>query len=374
MKILWMSWKDPLNPKSGGAERISQKLMRHLALNGHEVILITSNFKCAKESHDLNNLKIIRIGNSFTVYWKAYRYYKNNLMGWADLVIDEMNTIPFFCKLYTKEPNLLLTYQLCREIWFHQMVFPLSIIGYLLEPIYLLVLKDRFCITESTSTKNDLINHGFNPTKIHILPISIDDEFLSNYELMKCPNNKTLLSLGSIRPMKRTLDQILAFEIAKDKIPDLELNVIGDASTRYGSKVLSYIKTSRHKSSINYLGRLDESEKISALKNSSLIMVTSVKEGWGLIVTEANSQGTPAVVYDVDGLRDSVQRNITGLICEKNSPLCLAENIVELLENPKKYNDMKSNALSYSKNFTNQALFKRFDEIISNFLSDCRFQ
>ena len=42
--------------------------------------------------------------------------------------------------------------------------------------------------------------------------------------------------------------------------------------------------------------------------------MTSVREGWGLVVTEANACGTPAVVYDVPGLRDSVRNEETGLV------------------------------------------------------------
>jgi hypothetical protein len=57
-------------------------------------------------------------------------------VGWADIVIDETNTIPFFAKYYVKEPHLMFFHQLCREIWFYQMRFPLSLIGYLLEPLY----------------------------------------------------------------------------------------------------------------------------------------------------------------------------------------------------------------------------------------------
>ena len=72
-----------------------------------------------------------------------YKYYKKNLIGWANLVIDEVNTIPFFAKYYVKEKNIVFIHQLCREIWFYEMIFPLNLIGYFLEPIYLLFLSDR---------------------------------------------------------------------------------------------------------------------------------------------------------------------------------------------------------------------------------------
>src|ERR1035438_3580696 len=39
------------------------------------------------------------------VYLEAFLYYKKNLHSWPDLVIEEINTIPFFTKYYIKQRN-----------------------------------------------------------------------------------------------------------------------------------------------------------------------------------------------------------------------------------------------------------------------------
>ena len=49
-----------------------------------------------------------------------------------------------------------------------------------------------------------------------------------------------------------------------------------------------------------------------------------MKEGWGLIVDEANAVGTPVAVYDVLGFRDSVARG-WGIATPELSPAGLAE-------------------------------------------------
>ena len=86
-------------------------------------------------------------------------------------------------------------------------------------------------------------------------------------------------------------------------------------------------------------------------------MVTSIKEGWCIVVTEANSQGTPAVAYDVDGLRDSVMDGETGLISNAN-PEDFAKKIVDLLSNQSKYSRVQRGAWETSKdvNFDKGAL------------------
>ena len=50
-------------------------------------------------------------------------------------------------------------------------------------------------------------------------------------------------------------------------------------------------------------------------------MAPSLAEGWGLTVLEANSVGTPAVAYDVPGLRDSVRDKMTGWLVPPGTSL-----------------------------------------------------
>lgn len=364
MKVLWFTWKDLKNPASGGAEVVNEELCKRLTQDGHEVIIITAGFKNLVEEEIVNGYKIIRVGNKWSVYWQAYKYYKKNLQGWADLVIDEMNTIPFFCKYYVKEKNIMFVHQLCRQIWFYQMLFPFSLIGYVFEPVYLWLLNNREVITVSESTKKDLMKFGFKQENINIISEGIELQPIADLESIEKYQEPTILSLGSIRSMKRTLHIVKAFELAKKEISELKLKIAGENNSRYGQRVLSYIKNSKHKNSIEYLGKVSKDKKIELMQKSHLICVTSVKEGWGLIVTEANSQGTPAVVYDVDGLRDSVVNNQTGLICKKNNSQNLAKNIILLLKNLSKYDRIRESGWLWSKHTNFDLSYKQFSEIL----------
>ena len=100
------------------------------------------------------------------------------------------------------------------------------------------------------------------------------------------------------------------------------------------------------------------------MKNATLIIVTSIKEGWGLIVTEANSQGTPAIVYNSDGLRDSVIKNVTGKVVERN-PGAMAQAILNVTSNDAAYEKLRHAAWEHSKQFTNDNSYMDFKKIIS---------
>jgi glycosyltransferase involved in cell wall biosynthesis len=369
MKILWFTWKDRKHPQAGGAETVNEELAKRLVRDGHEVIFVVAGFPgCAKEE-SIDGFKVIRVGGRYSVYWKAFRYYRKHLREWADLIVEEVNTMPFFTKLYTRgERTMYVFYQLCREIWFYQFPFPFNYVGYISEPLYLRYLAKTQCITltESESTKQDLTKYGFNKDLVYTFSVGIEIERLHSIEGIEKYTEPTMLSLGAIREMKRTDHQIKAFELAKKSIPNLKLKIAGSGSGRYFKKVQKMIQLSEYRNDIDYLGRISLQDKILLMQKSHFITVTSVKEGWGLIVTESNSQGTPAIVYNVDGLRDSVRNNETGLISINNTPESLAIAIVFLFHDADNYARIQKNAWEWSKEITFENGYDQFKKSINS--------
>lgn len=362
-RILWLTWKDLSHPEAGGAELVNEEIAKRLIKNGYEVIFLVSGYKGSKKEEVVDGYKVVRLGNRWLVYYEAFKFYRTHLRAWPDLVIDEINTIPFFAKFYSGIKNIIFIHQLCREIWFYQMPFPLNLIGYLAEPIYLRLLNDRKVITVSQSTKHNLMNYGFKGNNIQIIHEGITLKPIKSLRLKKF-KNPTLLCLGAIRPMKRTHHAIKAFEAARKHIPNLKLMLAGKAIGSYGRKILSLLEKSDFRGNIKYLGSINEKKKIKLLQQCHLILVTSVKEGWGLVVTEANSQGTPAAVYNIDGLRDSVQHGITGVISQENNPKALGGEIVDLLKSEEKYLQIRKRAWQWSREFNFNNTYKDFVKII----------
>lgn len=364
MKILWFTWKDGKHPQAGGAEVVNEELAKRLARDGHEVVFVVAGFPGGATEETVDGFKITRVGNRYTVYWQAYRHYKKCLRGWADIVIDEMNTAPFFSSWYVKEPCVMFVHQLCREVWFHQSSLPLSVVGYLAEPLYLWLLRRNTVITISESTKKDMLRFGFDPKNIHIISEGIEIKPVDDLQSIAKYDHPTMLSLGAFREMKRTVHQIQAFEIAKKRIPDLRLKLAGASGGSYGESVLKMIEKSSYKEDIEYLGRVSQEQKIELMRKCHYIAVTSVKEGWGLIVTEANSQGMPAVGYDVDGLRDSIRNNETGFLSINNTPQSLAIAIETLLVDKDRYESIRRTAWEWSKEITFEKSYRDFMAVV----------
>lgn len=356
MNILWLTWKDDNHPTAGGAEVVLLELSRRLTHDGHNVTWLT----CGYGNHDsvktVDGITIIRVGkNRYMHSIQALLHYARHLRNKFDIVIEVVNTAPYFSVFFGKRSQRFLFYhQLAGSVWFYETRIPISYMGrYIFEPVAtrLLSRANVKTITVSESTRKDLVRFGFQHDRVHIISQGIQLEPISDLSSVQKFSQPTILSLGALRGMKRTMHQIEAFEIAKSKLHNLQLKIAGLADGAYGRAVLSRIRNSPFTTDIEYLGKVTDQTKITLMQRAHLIAVTSVKEGWGLIVTEAASQGTPAVVYDVDGLRDSVRNADTGVITEPK-PTALADGIVAALADPRIYEHMRQNAWRWSRQIT----------------------
>ncbi len=359
MNILWITWKDMGHPEAGGAEVVCSELCKRLLADGHSVTLLTSGYPNATPDGHVPGVKIIRAGSSRYLHPShALFYYIRNLRNKYDILIEEVQGgAPYFSTLFERKARRFLLYhQLGRKNWLYEIKAPFSYLGYyVLVPLAtrIIGLSKVPVITVSESTRQELAKHGLRTQRTSIISEGIQLQPLTNLTEVKKYSDPTILSHGSMRVMKRTIDQIKAFELAKKQIPNLKMKISGSSNSQYGKKVLAYIKTSPYSKDIEYVGRTTDEQKIELMQRCHAIVVTSVEEGWGLIVTEANSQGTPAVVYDVDGLRDSVQNTTTGITTAPN-PTALADGLLSLLESPRLYETIRKNAWQWSKQFTFQ--------------------
>lgn len=369
MKFLFLNWKEKGHPLAGGAELVMHELCTRLVRDGHKVTILTSMYPDAKKHEFRNGINYIRIGsNRYLHSFQALFYYLRHLRNNFDIVVENVNTAPYFAINFLGSSNgVLLYHQLAQEIWFYETAFPLDYIGrYILEPVatWLLKIKKPAVIAMSKSTKKDLVRAGHKPENVHVISEGIDIKPVKEPKNVNKYNRPALLSLGAVRGMKRTLEQIKAFETAKKDIPNLRLYIAGGTNGAYANKVESYIAASPFKSDIELLGQVTEKKKLELMQKSHVLLVTSIKEGWCLVVTETNSQGTPAVVYDADGLRDSVKHRKTGIITKENTPQELAKSAVTLFKDPKKYKILQKNAWEFSKTITFEQCYMDFQNVI----------
>jgi len=105
MHILILNWRDIKNPWAGGAEVVTHEHAKRWVKAGLKVTQFSSMFKGAKKEENVDGVNIIRGGGPYTVYYSAYKHYNSYFKGKFDLVIDEVNTIPFSRHFMLKSLN-----------------------------------------------------------------------------------------------------------------------------------------------------------------------------------------------------------------------------------------------------------------------------
>ncbi|MDR9831398.1 glycosyltransferase family 4 protein, partial [Vibrio sp. FNV 38] len=101
--------------------------------------------------------------------------------------------------------------------------------------------------------------------------------------------------------------------------------------------------------SIEITGRLDE-KRFARLSECRIACMPSRFEGWGITAIEAAAEGIPVIASDIEGLREAVQDNETGVLIESN-PQNLANAIKDLLSNPDRIQALSQNAKKHASKF-----------------------
>src|SRR3990172_13031350 len=155
MNILILNWRDPKNPRSGGAEVVTEKYASYWAGQGHNLTWIANTFPGCNLSEETNNVKYLRVGPSlgysvsglmatypvflFNAIRQAKKIIRENKI---DLVIDEIHGLPFFTPLYSKTRNAMLVCEVAGPIWDKMFPFPINILGKLTEKLIYYIYRN----------------------------------------------------------------------------------------------------------------------------------------------------------------------------------------------------------------------------------------
>jgi glycosyltransferase involved in cell wall biosynthesis len=356
MKILIFSWRGPRHPQAGGAEIVVHEHAKAWVKAGHKVTLFTSSFNNAIDEGLIDGVKIIRQGNqSLQVHINAFIWYLFKRKEKFDLIIDNFHGIPFFTPLYTKTKKLAFIHEVAREVWaMNPWPKPFNLIptlvGGIAEPfIFKFFYKKVPFLTVSNSTKTELKEIGIPEKNITVINNGVVIEKVKNIKKEKV---KTVIFLGALTKDKGIENALEVFKMIFREENNCNFWVVGKGEKEYTKKLINYANKNGLKNKIRFWGFVDNKKKFELLKRAHVLLNTSVREGWGLVVIEAAAMGTPTIAFDVPGLRDSIINDKTGIIIANNSPTSMAKSVIDLLNNKMQYKKLSKNAIDRSKEFS----------------------
>ncbi len=331
MRFLMLNWRDPRNPKSGGAERVTHAYLSALQQRGHEVFWYANEFGGCKREEVIDGLKIIRGGGVGASVLQAVRWYRRQ--PGFDLVIDQYHGIPWYAPWWCRANCIAYLHEVLGPIWGAFYPRPISTLGRRQERVFLWMYRNVQFFVGSESTERALHERGVRNVKV--IHYGIDLQALARLETKPLSEPLRLIAVSRLAPNKRIDHAILALEILLQRGIRAHLTVVGSGEAESQLRQLAS-RPSLH-GHVEFTGQLSEEAKNLRLGQAHFLVHTSMREGWGLNVLEANALGTPAVVYPVAGLVDATIHDQTGLVTTNETPAAAADALIGILKTPDKY-------------------------------------
>jgi glycosyltransferase involved in cell wall biosynthesis len=215
----------------------------------------------------------------------------------------------------------------------------------LAPPIY----RRSRIITLSSSSKDEIVERLRLPAKnISVVPPGIDPRFTPGGRRSPHP---LVVAVGRLVPVKRFDVLVDALVELRHRQPTLQAAIVGEGYERPSLEARV-----RALGAVRWLtlpGHLDDAELTSLYRQAWVIASTSLREGWGMTITEAAACGTPAVVTRIAGHSDAVAHGVSGFLAGDLDGLVHHLDLV--LGNEPLRHQLGQGALEVASRFTWQA-------------------
>ncbi len=304
--ILVFCWRDPNSPKAGGGEVYLHEQARCWVEQGHRVTWVAQQFNGAPVRETLHGIEIVRCGRSLFVFPFAAAWYVFQ-SGWRfDFILDVMNGVPFFTPLFSSKPKACLLYHVHSHHFRQELPWPLSDLAVAIETklVPFIYRRTRF-LTISESSAAEMRELKITRLPLEIIHSGVSDDMRPGTK----HSAPTILYLGRLRRYKGVRKLIDAFSVIKRTIPNARLVIAGT-----GDDELSLRTYAAGLDDVIFAGLVDDQTKVRLYQEAWVFGMPSTLEGWGIVVIEAARCATPAIAFDVNGLRDCILDGETGLL------------------------------------------------------------
>jgi glycosyltransferase involved in cell wall biosynthesis len=215
-------------------------------------------------------------------------------------------------------------------------------------------------IAECPQDKQDLVNlYNADPRRINVVPCGYSIRELHPVEKSKArallglaPDAKIVMHIGRMVARKGVDNIIHAFGLMKNRIPGLQLVIVGGesdvpdaASTPEIGRLRQLAQAYQLEDKIHFAGRKSRKMLKYYYSAADVFITTPWYEPFGITPLEAMACGIPVIGSNVGGIKYSVKHGSTGLLVPPKDPHALAANIVALLSDEALREKMCKNAL-----------------------------
>lgn len=334
----------------GGGERRFYQLAKKLVQKGIQVDVLTMKIKDVPDYENIDGINVHHIGPTIEnppnrSIFDFIRYF-GSVSGWliknsydlidaqsyspllSSTIAAKIRRTPIFGTIYDTSSS-------GSDQWMEH-----SFLANLLEK-FLVNLRFDKIITISKSTKNSLINDfGVSEDKIELLYIGVDTEKYDSIDLIEKKSDK-LIFVGRLIPHKHVNHLIESFEEIIKSIPNARLVIVGKGEEK--NNILNLVSSKSLDEYVSFKENLSDEELIKEIKESEALILPSTREGFGMVLAEANYCEVPVVTYASGGTIDVVEDGYNGFLVEPGNISKLTEKTLLLLNDKQLQKQMGTN-------------------------------
>jgi len=362
--VVFLSWRDTRNPEGGGAELYLEKVAAGLVERGARVTIFCVAYAGAAPDETIDGIRFVRRGTKLSVYaWGMWMLLTHRL-GPVDVVVDVQNGLPFFSPLVTRRPIIVLVHHVHREQW--PVVYPglPGRIGWWVERrLAPRLYRRKQYVAVSRATRAELRELGVTGPRIAVVHNGTDPAVSVAARKSEDP---TVCVVGRLVPHKQVEHAIDSVRALLPEFPRLRLRIVG--SGWWEAELHAYARDLVERGAVVFEGHVSELRKQEVYEESWVMLLPSLKEGWGLVIGEAAAHRTPTIAYaGAGGTRESIIDGVSGVLVDYPSEL--TEALRALLVDAEHREALAAGALRHSAGFTWEGSQSAFAHVIVSALN-----
>ena len=312
-RLLAVNFRDPLHPEAGGAELHLEEILLEAVRRGWDVTWLATGFRGGSREAEHRGMRLVRRGDWYDFNLILPGVLRREFSNPApDLVIEDINKVPCFVAQATKAPVAVIVPHLFGTAAYQEANALVATYVVALECAIPVAYRGSRFLAISESTRDDLVARGVPGDSIAVVHCGLNHERYHLDPAVAKAARPTLVFVGRLRRYKG-LDWVLrSLPRVLEQVPQARLHIIGDGPWQPELVRQAAARGVAH--AVEFCGFLPFAEKVRRIQSAWAVVQPSPKEGWGLTVVEAGACGTAVVAADSPGLRDSVQRDETGLL------------------------------------------------------------
>lgn len=316
-----LAWRDLADDEAGGSEVHAHNIASIWTQAGLSVTMRTSRAPGLPSSDVRDGYSVSRKSGRFGVFVRSPLSEITGRLGPCDALVEIWNGMPFLSPLWWRGPRAIWLHHVHGPMWGMTLPAPAAAFGNMIESrIAPMLYRKQRIVTLSDSSRSEIIEGlGMDPSRVSVISPGVDPYFTAGGQKSPTP---LAVAVGRLAPVKDFPRLIRVMDAAHRRVPDLELVIVGEGYER--ERIETLISELGATNWVRLAGRRSDEDLRDLYRRAWMAVSASVREGWGMTLTEAAACGTPAVATDIAGHSDAVLADRSGLLRTSDDDLAAA--------------------------------------------------